>query len=91
MSGARKPLLRGALREPIWNRERRFQGFDTLRNPPFAEGFAPRSLWQQPCDASSPNVVGQIDDKATAHGKGGQRVWIFQAPLLLEGRNNRYE
>ena len=44
VGGARKPVRNGALREPVWNRVLRFQGGDSVRNPPFPLGFAPRTL-----------------------------------------------
>ena len=40
---ARKPA-NGALREPVRNCATRFQGFDSVRNPPFSRRFASRTL-----------------------------------------------
>ena len=34
----------GALREPVQNSDKRSQGFDSVRNPPFPQRFAPRTL-----------------------------------------------
>ncbi len=32
------------LREPVQNSEKRIQGFDSVRNPPFPQRFASRTL-----------------------------------------------
>ena len=44
VGGARKPLLYGALREPVQNRVKCHQGFGSVRNPPFSPRFAPHAL-----------------------------------------------
>jgi hypothetical protein len=44
VGGARKSLRNGALREPVRNNETRFQGLDSVRNPPFPYRFASRTL-----------------------------------------------
>ena len=44
VGGARKSLLYGALREPVQNCLTCIQGFDSVRNPPFSQRFAPRTL-----------------------------------------------
>ena len=43
MGEARNPSD-GALREPVQNSVTRSQGFDSVRNPPFPQRFAPRTL-----------------------------------------------
>ena len=65
----------GALREPVQNIGKRFQGFDSVRNPPFPGRFAPRTL-RSAATASSWQVYDQgllpsIDD----HGHS----WSFAA------------
>ena len=44
VGGARKPHGHGALREPVGNCGKRFQGFESVRNPPFFQRFASRTL-----------------------------------------------
>ena len=39
-------LSHGALREPVENSYTRFQGLESVRNPPFSQRFAPRTLLQ---------------------------------------------
>ena len=46
---ARKSRTDGALRESVATRGKRFQGFDSVRNPPLLCQFAPRTL-QVPCN-----------------------------------------
>ena len=44
VGGARKSGIDGALREPVQSSETRYQGFDSVRNPPFPQRFASRTL-----------------------------------------------
>ena len=44
VGGARKSWLYGALREPVQNSVKRSQGVDSVRNPPFPQRFASRTL-----------------------------------------------
>ena len=44
VGGARKSQLYGALREPIQNNLTCYQGFNSVRNPPFTPRFASRTL-----------------------------------------------
>ena len=44
VGGARESMSDGALREPVQDNDERSQGFDPVRNPPFSQRFAPRTL-----------------------------------------------
>ena len=44
VGGAGKSSSDGALREPAQNTDERFQGSDSVRNPPVSQRFAPRTL-----------------------------------------------
>jgi 4-amino-4-deoxy-L-arabinose transferase-like glycosyltransferase len=44
VGGARTPPIHGTLREPVEDSEKRLQGFDSARNPPFPQRLASRAL-----------------------------------------------
>ncbi len=44
VGAARESADDGALREPVQNNDQRFQGFDSVRNPPSSQRFAPHTL-----------------------------------------------
>jgi hypothetical protein len=58
VGGTRKSVEDGALREPVESSDQRSQGFDSVRNPPFSQRSAARTL--QSCEQRGLAVAGIV-------------------------------
>ena len=98
VGGARKASDDGALREPVQNNDQRFQGSDSVRNPPSSQRFAPRTLQAvaaqcrqfTPLVGIDPHVFPQsvlLDITNVVHLFGGEAALVQQilGTLQAEG------